>query len=105
MTPSDLKTVLEEYTLTLLYFSTPACNVCQVLRPKVEALLQEEPPWFFQYVNSEESPELAGQHLVFTVPTLLLMAEGREVARYSRHFGMGELETPVRRYAQLFKED
>ncbi len=72
------------------------------MRPKVETLLAEEPPWHFQYVNTEESMEIAGQLLIFAVPTILLMAEGREIARLSRHFGMHELETPVRRYAQLF---
>ncbi|MCF7824746.1 MAG: thioredoxin family protein [Candidatus Marinimicrobia bacterium] len=102
MTTEALKEVLAEHALTLLYFSTPSCNVCKVLRPKVEALLKEEPPWHFQYVNTEESLEIAGQNLVFTVPTILLMAEGREIARFSRHFGMGELEGPVRRYAKMF---
>ncbi len=102
MTFEDLKNILDEYPLTVLYFSTPACNVCKVLRPKVENLLAEEPPWHFQYMNTEESMEIAGQLLIFAVPTILLMAEGREIARLSRHFGMHEMETPVRRYAQLF---
>lgn len=101
MTIDDLKDILKDRPLTLLYFSTPSCNVCKVLRPQVENLLSNEPPWHFQYVNTEESLEVAGQHLVFAVPTLLLMADGREVARLSRHFGMHELEAPVRRYAQL----
>ena len=104
MTSEELKNVLDENPLTVLYFSTPSCNVCKVLRPKVESLLAEEPPWHFQYMNTEESMEIAGQHLIFAVPTILLMAEGREIARLSRHFGMSELETPVRRYAQLFNE-
>ena len=104
MTSEELKTILDEHPLTLLYFSTPSCNVCKVLRPKVEELLAEEPPWHFQYMNTEESMEIAGQHLVFAVPTLLLMAEGREIARLSRHFGIHELEKPIRRYAQLFNE-
>jgi len=104
MTSEELKTILDEHPLTLLYFSTPSCNVCKVLRPKVEELLAEEPPWHFQYMNTEESMEIAGQHLVFAVPTLLLMAEGREITRLSRHFGIHELEKPIRRYAQLFNE-
>lgn len=45
--------------------------------------------------------EVAGQYTVFAVPTLLLMVEGREVARFSRHFSMQELEAPIRRYAKL----
>lgn len=104
MTPDELKRILDEHPLTLLYFSTPSCNVCKVLRPQVEALLAEVTPWNFQYMNTEESMEIAGQNLVFAVPTLLLMAEGREIARLSRHFGMHELETPVRHTAQLFNE-
>ena len=104
MTPQELQTTLDKHPLTLLYFSTPTCSVCKVLRPKVETLLQEQAPWHFQYVNTEESLEIAGQHLVFAVPTLLLMAEGREIARLSRHFGMQDLEAPVRRYAELFNQ-
>jgi thioredoxin-like negative regulator of GroEL len=104
MQVAELNAVLEAKPLTLLYFSTPSCNVCKVLRPKVEQLLEEHAPWHFQYVNTEEAMELAGQHLIFAVPTLVLMADGREITRLSRHFGMHELETPVRRYAQLFNE-
>lgn len=103
MQPEELKDILDKQPLTLLYFSTPSCNVCKVLRPKVEALLEEHPPWHFEYINSEEAPAIAGQYLVFTVPTLLLMAEEREVTRFSRHFGMHELEAAVQRYAELFQ--
>ncbi len=102
MSPEQLEALLRDHPLTLLYFSTPTCNVCKVLRPKVEILLNEMPPWHFEYINSEEAPAIAGQHLVFTVPTLLLMAEGREISRFSRHFGMHELERDIQRYADLF---
>ena len=104
MSPPELKDSLKEYPLSVLYFSTPSCSVCQVLRPKVEALIQANPPWHFQYVNTEESMTLAGQHLIFAVPTLLLMAEGREVSRLSRHFGLHELEAGLTRYAQLIQD-
>lgn len=96
-----LQAVFRLNELTLLYFSTPSCNVCKVLRPKVEELLTDTPPWHFEYINTEESMEVAGQYTVFAVPTLLLMVEGREVARFSRHFSIQELEAPIRRYAKL----
>ncbi|MCF6237425.1 MAG: thioredoxin family protein [Candidatus Marinimicrobia bacterium] len=105
MTPEELKVVLKKYSLTLLYFSTPSCTVCKVLRPKVEALVAAEPPWYFQYINTEASLEIAGQLLIFAVPTILLMVEGREVTRLSRHFGLQELEGPIRRYAQTFNDN
>jgi len=101
VTPAELDKVLAKHALTLVYFSTPTCGVCRVLRPKVEALIEEVPPWYFQYVNTEDAAEIAGQHLIFTVPTILLMAEGKEVSRLSRHFGLHDLEQPIRRYAEL----
>ncbi len=103
MTPQELKTILAEYPLTVLYFSTPTCSVCRVLRPRVETFIQDQPLWHFQYVNTEESREIAGQHLIFAVPTILLVAEGREIERLSRHFGMHELEEPIRRHTELLK--
>ena len=105
MNLTDLQEKLEQQELTLLYFSTPSCNVCKVLRPKVEDLITNTPPWHFQYINTEESMEIAGQYTVFAVPTLLLMADGREIARFSRHFSMQEMEAPVQRYAKLINQN
>lgn len=47
----------------------------------------------FLYVDVHLHPVLKGQYLVFTVPTLILFREGKELKRYSRHFSLGELET------------
>ncbi|MFZ1728701.1 MAG: thioredoxin family protein [Bacteroidota bacterium] len=78
--------------MLLAYFSTPQCNVCKVLRPKVEDLLKEYPKVEFLYVDSGSNPEVSGQHLVFAAPTILLFMEGREMRRYSRNLAMHELE-------------
>ncbi len=99
MTAETLRVILAENPLTLLYFTSATCSVCKVLRPKVEALVAENPLWHFEYINTEESREIAGQKLIFAVPTLLFMAEGRELTRYSRHFAMQDLETTLHRYA------
>jgi len=104
MTTEALQILLTEYPLTLLYFTTPTCSVCKVMKPKVEALVSEVPPWHFEYINTEESREIAGQNLVFAVPTLLLMAEGREVARHSRHFAMHDLESILARYSKIYAQ-
>ncbi len=104
MDSETLRDLLAEHPLALLYFSTPTCSVCKVIRPKIETLVSEIPPWHFEYINTEDSREIAGQHLVFAVPTLLFMAEGREVARHSRHFGMHDLEKILGHYAELYSQ-
>lgn len=78
--------------MMLVYFSTPQCNVCKVLRPKVEALLEEYPGVEFLYVDSTAHPEVSGQHLVFAAPTIALFMDGREVRRYSRNLAMEDLD-------------
>ncbi len=104
MTAEALRVLLAENPLTLLYFTSPTCSVCKVLRPKVEALVAENPLWHFEYINTEESREIAGQSLIFAVPTLLFMVEGREITRHSRHFGMHDLEKILNRYSKIYGE-
>jgi len=87
--------------LELLYLSTPDCNVCKVLRPKVEAMISEHPPWTFTYVNLNESPAYRGKWMVFTVPTILLLADGKEMNRFSRYIHLDELTLAVERIQSL----
>ncbi len=89
-----------EHPLLLAYLSTPTCNVCKVLRPKVEALLEERGvPGV--YVDTTALPAVAGQLLVFAVPTIVVFAEGREFARLSRHLSLGQLEAELARAQRL----
>lgn len=92
-----------QHPLVLAYLSTPTCNVCKVLRPKVEALLDErQVPGV--YVDTTTLPAVAGQLLVFAVPTIILFAEGREFARLSRHLSMGQLEAEIARAQRLMAD-
>jgi len=88
-------------TLELIYLSTPDCRVCQTLRLQVEALVQSQPPWTFTYVNLDREPLMKGRWLVFTVPTLILVIDGREVRRFSRYIHLDELGRALQRYAAL----
>lgn len=85
-----LDSLVADGALTVAYFSTPTCNVCTVLRPKVEALLRDRGiPG--AYIDTTLLPETAGQRMVFSVPTVLVLADGREAQRYGRHFSVHAL--------------
>lgn len=90
----------------LCYFSTEACNVCKVLKPKVAELVEQEFPKIkLVYIQSDKLPELAAQHQVFAAPTILVFFDGREYIRKSRNIGIGELEQEIRRpYSMIFSE-
>lgn len=95
---------LKQEPAVLFYFSTEACNVCKVLKPKVEELiLSTFPKIKLAYVKSDVLPEIAAQNQVFTAPTLLVFFDGREHIRKSRNFGMGELSEAITRpYEMIF---
>ncbi len=94
----------EEETALLAYFSTEACTVCKVLKPKVAALIQEHFPKIkLVYIQSDKLLEVAAQNQVFAAPTILVYFEGREFIRKSRNIGIGELQREIERpYSMLF---
>lgn len=99
-----LETLLNDSPGALIYFSGPECNVCKVLRPKIEAMIEESYPQLpMAYVDCDAQREIAGQHRVFTIPTVLVFFDGREFVRKVRTFGIGELSREIERpYGMLF---
>ncbi|MFW5773940.1 MAG: thioredoxin family protein [Tangfeifania sp.] len=102
--PDEFNQLKQDEPALLAYFSTDACNVCKVLKPKVDELVQNE----FQklktvYVKSDVLPGIAGQHQVFTAPTILVFFDGRETIRKSRNIGLDELRREIcRPYSMIF---
>ncbi len=70
----------------LLYISAPKCNVCEVLKPKVEELIQNSFPKIATYeANIQRVPELAARFNILSAPVILLFFEGKEFAREGRN--------------------
>ncbi|MEZ5105404.1 MAG: thioredoxin family protein [Draconibacterium sp.] len=90
----------------LVYFSTDACNVCKVLKPKVVELVRSEfPKMKMVYVKSDKLPDVAAQNQVFAAPTILIFFGGREYIRKSRNIGISELQNEIARpYSMMFSE-
>ncbi|MDD2382038.1 MAG: thioredoxin family protein [Mariniphaga sp.] len=100
----EFNRLVQETPALLAYFSTDACNVCKVLKPKTGELIRSE----FQqietvYIKIDTLPEVAGQNQIFSVPTILVYFEGRETIRKSRHISLDELRNLIQRpYSIIF---
>jgi thioredoxin-like negative regulator of GroEL len=92
MNSEDHSKTIQETPLLLVYFSYPQCQVCKVLKPKVQELLTDFPQFEFLYIDINRHPIFRGEYLVFAVPTIVLFQNGREMQRFSRHVSVQELE-------------
>lgn len=89
----------------LAYFSTDACSVCKVLKPKVEKMAKTEfPKMQLVYIKSDLLPDVAAYNSVFTAPTIVVFFDSRETIRKSRAIGVGELQQEISRYYSMMFE-
>ena len=61
----------------LLDFWAPWCGPCRMVVPMVEAIAEERPDIKVGKINVEEEPELAMQYGVMSIPTLMVMKNGK----------------------------
>ena len=103
-TSAEFNSFISSNKAAAIYFSTPDCNVCKVLKPKlIEMLAQDFPLINFSYVNCEEAKELAAQQNIFSVPTILFFFEGKEFIRKARYVNLDELKNELERiYSMIF---
>ncbi len=84
------------------YLSTPECNVCKVLKPKVIDMIENDfADINFCYIDLSEAKEISGQLSVFSVPTILVYFEGNETIRVSRNVHIEELHDQIERYYKM----
>ncbi len=97
----EFQEILERHPIVVGYFSTESCNVCKVLRPQVKALVEKMPDAHFVYVDTEQSPMLRGQYLVFSVPTIIVFVDGKEAKRFNRYLSLAELQNFLQQMAEV----
>lgn len=102
-TNEEYENYLKSNEAVLFYLSTPQCNVCKVLKPKlIEFINQKFPMIKMGYINTEALPEVSAQNSIFTVPTILVFFDRKEFIRKSRNINLTEFENEIERPYSMF---
>ena len=97
----DIEQTLRDNRLCLFYIKAPDCGVCNVMLDKVERLVDSYTSLCSFYTDIHEEPLIAGQFLVYSGPTVLLLMEGKEIYRASQFINLEELKQTINIYQEL----
>jgi thiol-disulfide isomerase/thioredoxin len=97
----EIKNIVANNKMSLLYISSESCNVCKIIFPKVEEMLKAYPAVKAARADIDEMPALSGEYSVFTIPCILVFAEEKEVIREARYINIESIEERIKRYYRM----
>ena len=82
VTDSNFNEIVNKHSLALIDCWAAWCGPCLALAPTVEELAEEYAgKVLVGKLNVDGNPKTAGRFQIFSIPTLLLMKDGRETDR------------------------
>lgn len=103
-TSEDIKELLNNNEIVLVYFGSNNCNVCTAIKPKIEKLLKGYPKIKSAQVDIEKSLEVSAAYNIFTIPAILLFIEGKETIREARYISLRDVDSKIGRYYNMLFE-
>ena len=73
--------VRENEGVSLLDFYADWCGPCRMVGPIVEEIAAENPDIVVAKVNVDNNPELASEFGVFSIPTMVVLKDGKVAAK------------------------
>jgi Glutaredoxin. len=93
---SDLTTKTKQ-DFYIVVASTQTCTVCQHTKGMLTRMTKDTSIEYDE-IDIEEVPAFRGEHLVFTVPTVLIFSQGKEIYRSSRYIEFGQIDKLIHRF-------
>ena len=72
-------TVINTDKKILIDFFATWCGPCRMVSPIVDEIAEEHPEFLVAKVNVDENPELAGEFSVMSIPTLVVIKDGKVI--------------------------
>jgi len=100
-TKEEMDKEIEKGGFSLFYLSRPECGVCSVLKNKIESVVKQIENLEMFYINLNNDESISGQYSIFTIPGILVYAQGKECLREARYISVSDIETRLKRISEL----
>ena len=97
----EVKNMINENELVILYFSNKVCGACEAIRSKIERILKSYSKVKSIELEGEKQIELAAINNVFSFPLIILFVNGKETIRVGRNIDLFEFENIIKRYYEM----
>lgn len=93
-----LRQLVENQQFCLIFIQAPDCGLCSVILDKVERVAAQFDKLSAARVELHVTPQVTGEFLVATAPTVLLFVGGKEVYRAGTFIDVHELENELEKW-------
>lgn len=93
-TDENIGSLLATDKLVLLKFGAKWCNPCKLLKPALESLSKDLSDTLVVLDSDiDDNPELSAKYRVMSVPTMILLLNGKELSRKIGNTSRATIET------------
>jgi len=96
-----IKDFIKENKFVMIYFSSDGCNVCDDISPRIEEIINKHPSVVLAQVEVQNLPSVASVFGIFTIPTIIIFLEEKEIVRQARYINFLELEEKIQRFSEF----
>lgn len=97
----SIKDFIRENKFVMVYFSSYGCNVCDEISPRIEEILKRYTNIVLGEVEVQNLPSVASVFDIFTIPTIIIFLEEKEIVRQGRYINFLELEEKIQRFSKF----